>query len=151
MRVARRRCWPRQLSFTEYVSWHRICGQPSTDKWFTGFQLWRAPTLSISTPIIQKAVNITWFQNKNDIGIILHEHFNPIPFEVIALAVTVIECCIDEWSTGTCIESSWKEELYKTNYVSHLNSLRDLNTHGTHHEGKDLVWQIQRDLLSAAR
>ena len=43
------------------------------------------------------------------------------------------------------------EERYKANYVAHLNSLRDLNAHGTHDEGRDLLWQIQRDLLSAAR
>jgi hypothetical protein len=31
-----------------------------------------------------------WFRNKDDIGIVFHEDFNPIPFEVMALAVTVV-------------------------------------------------------------
>jgi hypothetical protein len=101
--------------------------------------------------IIQRIINITWFQNQDDIGIVFHEYFNPIPFEVIALAVTVIECCINEWSTGTCNESSWKEGSYKATYLSHLNSLRDLYTHGPHREGRDLLEQIQHDLLRAAR
>ena len=62
-----------------------------------------------------------------------------------------IECCIGEWSTGTYNESSWKEERYKTIYRSHLNTLRDLYTHGLHREGIDRVQQIQHDLLRVAR
>ena len=44
----------------------------------------------------------------------------------------------------------WKEVDYKANYLSHLNSLHDLDSHGTDKEGRDLQ-QIQRDLLIAAR
>jgi hypothetical protein len=102
-------------------------------------------------PIIQKVVNITWFQHTDDIGIIFHEYFAPMPFEAIALVLTVIECCIDEWSTGTYNESTWKEERYKTKHLWHLNTLRALYTHGPHREGKYLLQQIQRDLLTAAR
>src|SRR5713226_635332 len=60
-----------------------------------------------------------------------------------------IECCIDEWSTGTRKQSSWKEGRYKTNYFSHLNSLRDLESHGQ--QGRDVLRQIQNELLKAAR
>ena len=31
-----------------------------------------------------------WFQNKDDIGIIFHEYFEPISFEAIALVLTVV-------------------------------------------------------------
>ena len=62
-----------------------------------------------------------------------------------------IECCINEWSTGTYNESSWKEERYKTIYRSHLNTIRDLHTHGLLREGIDRVQQIQHDLLRVAR
>jgi hypothetical protein len=41
-------------------------------------------------PIIQRVINITWFQNKDDDGIVFHEYFAPIPFEVIALVLTVV-------------------------------------------------------------
>jgi hypothetical protein len=41
-------------------------------------------------PIIQKVVNITWFQNEDDIGVIFHDYFAPIPFEAIALVLTVV-------------------------------------------------------------
>lgn len=41
-------------------------------------------------PIIQNIINITWFQNQDDIGIVFHELFDPIPYAVIALAATVV-------------------------------------------------------------
>lgn len=41
-------------------------------------------------PIIQKIINITWFKNQDDIGVVFHEFFNPIPFRIIALAATVV-------------------------------------------------------------
>ncbi len=31
-----------------------------------------------------------WFQNKEDIGIVFYEYFAPIPFEAIALVLTVV-------------------------------------------------------------
>ena len=31
-----------------------------------------------------------WFQSVDDIGIIFHEYFAPIPFEAIALVLTVV-------------------------------------------------------------
>ena len=62
-----------------------------------------------------------------------------------------IECCIDEWSTGTYNESSWKEGRYKTIYRSHLNSLRDIYTHGPHRGGVELLQRIQHDLSRVAR
>jgi hypothetical protein len=102
-------------------------------------------------PIIQRVINITWFQNKDDDGIVFHEYFAPIPFEVIALVLTVIECCIDEWSDGAWKESSWSEERYMSIYISHLNTLRDFREHGLHQQGGDLLAQIQYDLLKGAR
>ncbi len=48
---------------------------------------------------------MTWFQDQDDIGIIFHEYFTPIPFEVIALATTVVRVeatfpCLD--ADGLC-------------------------------------------------
>jgi uncharacterized protein DUF6532 len=62
-----------------------------------------------------------------------------------------IECCIDEWSTGTCQQSNWTEERYKAVYLSHLNSLYDLNSLGPPQIGRDLLAQIRLDLLKNAR
>jgi hypothetical protein len=41
-------------------------------------------------PVIQKAINITWFQDKDSDGIVFHEHFTPMPMQVIALTLTVV-------------------------------------------------------------
>jgi hypothetical protein len=31
-----------------------------------------------------------WFSNRDDVGVVFHEYFTPIPFEVIALSLTVV-------------------------------------------------------------
>ena len=41
-------------------------------------------------PIIQKAINLMWFQSKDGDGIVFFEHFTPIPIQAIALALTVV-------------------------------------------------------------
>ncbi|KAH9970810.1 hypothetical protein BJV74DRAFT_255904 [Russula compacta] len=41
-------------------------------------------------PVIQKAVNLTWFQNKDSDGILFYRHFTPIPVEAMALILTVV-------------------------------------------------------------
>jgi hypothetical protein len=103
-------------------------------------------------PIIQTVINLTWFVDKEDDGIVFHEYFAPmIPIELIAFTLTVIECCIGEWSDGTWKESILNEERYQSIYVSHVNTLRDLHSHGHHQQGGDLLGQIQYDLLKEAR
>ena len=41
-------------------------------------------------PIIQKAVNAMWFQNKRDEGIVYPDLFKPIPVPSIALILTAV-------------------------------------------------------------
>jgi hypothetical protein len=41
-------------------------------------------------PIIQKAINLMWFQSKDGDGIVFYELFMPIPIQAIALALTVV-------------------------------------------------------------
>ncbi|KAF8471404.1 hypothetical protein DFH94DRAFT_201400 [Russula ochroleuca] len=102
-------------------------------------------------PIIQTVINLTWFQNKDDDGILFYNYFEPIPTEAITVALTVIECCIEEWSDGTWKQSNLSEERYKAIYLSHLNSLRDFYNHGQLQQGGNLLDQIQCDLLKEAR
>ncbi|KAH9957048.1 hypothetical protein BJV74DRAFT_954723 [Russula compacta] len=101
-------------------------------------------------PVIQKAVNLTWFQNKDSDGIVFYGHFTPIPIKAMALILTVIECCIYEWSDGTRRECNWNEERYKTTYHSHVRSICKLRDHSPPHS-TELVQQIQSDLLKDAR
>ena len=41
-------------------------------------------------PIIQEAINMMWFQNKDGDGVVFHEHFMPIPIQTISLVLTVV-------------------------------------------------------------
>jgi hypothetical protein len=54
-------------------------------------------------PIIQKAIVISWFHDNNDVGIMNHEHFSPMPVSVISLILSVVNTLTlipDEWSDG---------------------------------------------------
>lgn len=33
---------------------------------------------------------MTWFRNKDDVGVVHHEHFSPMPISIIALTLTVV-------------------------------------------------------------
>lgn len=101
-------------------------------------------------PIIQKAINMLWFHSNDGDGIVFHEFFTPIPIPTIALILTVIECCISEWTDGTHKSSNWNEDRYKTAYHSHVESLSDLRDHDPPHSG-EFTAQIQHDLLKDAR
>jgi len=101
-------------------------------------------------PIIQKAINMMWFQSKDGDGIVFHEYFTTIPIEAIALALTVIECCITEWTDGTHKISAWNEGRYEVTYRSHVKSLTDLRDLNRP-QGGELLAQIQHDLLRDAR
>ncbi|KAI6028041.1 hypothetical protein BKA83DRAFT_48133, partial [Pisolithus microcarpus] len=48
-------------------------------------------------PIIQKIINMMWFANKHNDGVLFHNHFKPFPYLALALVLAAIECCIDEW------------------------------------------------------
>jgi len=101
-------------------------------------------------PIIRRAINMIWFHSNDGDGIVFHEFFTPIPIQTIALILTVIECCISEWTDGTHKSSNWNEDRYKTAYHSHVESLRDLRDHDPPHSGA-FTAQIQHDLLKDAR
>ncbi|KAH9027999.1 hypothetical protein EDB84DRAFT_284806 [Lactarius hengduanensis] len=100
--------------------------------------------------IIQRVINTTWFRNKGDIGVLDHEHFSPMPISVIALTLTVIECCIHEWSNGTRRYSSWDDWKFQTVYDSHIASLVNFEAHSPVGNGGAL-YQLQCDLLRNAR
>jgi Domain of unknown function (DUF6532) len=52
--------------------------------------------------VIQKAINVSWFRDKNDVGAQYYEYFDPMPERAIALILTVvmitfIDLIIDEY------------------------------------------------------
>jgi len=100
-------------------------------------------------PIIQRAIDTTLFRNKDDIGVVAHEHFSSMLITIIALTLVVIECCIDEWSTGTRKDSSWDDAKFQTVYDSHVSSLLDIQAYSP--ASNSLLYQMQCDLLRNAR
>ncbi|KAH8982652.1 hypothetical protein EDB86DRAFT_2969932 [Lactarius hatsudake] len=98
-------------------------------------------------PGLQKAINITWFQDKEADRVTYHEHFSPVSIPAIAFMLAVVECCIDEWTDGTRKETEWDENQCKTVYISSLN---DFWQHGIN-RGADLLEHIRGDLLKEVR
>ncbi|KAG6809062.1 hypothetical protein H0H92_001752 [Tricholoma furcatifolium] len=77
------------------------------------------------TPLIQKIVNVMWFQNKHDEGVKFIKTFNPFPIPALALVLSVIDCCIDEWITGIRTDTPFKAKFYADTYEGHLKNLRE--------------------------
>ena len=50
----------------------------------------RGQRLPYRHPVIQKAINIIWFNDRSSDGVTFHNHFNPMPYEAIALVLTVV-------------------------------------------------------------
>ncbi|KAI9447462.1 hypothetical protein H4582DRAFT_5138 [Lactarius indigo] len=101
-------------------------------------------------PGLQKAINITWFGDKEADGVTYHEHFSPLSIPAIAFILAMVECCIDEWTDGTRKETEWDENRWKTVYQSHISSLNDFREHDIN-QGADLFEHIRSDLLKEAR
>ncbi|KAI6013856.1 hypothetical protein EDC04DRAFT_2904439 [Pisolithus marmoratus] len=74
--------------------------------------------------LIQKIMNMMWFVNKHDNGIIFPNHFKPFPYPALALVLTAVECCIDEWMTGTWMDIAFTIQEYCNVFDSHLNCLQ---------------------------
>ncbi|KAG2112915.1 hypothetical protein BD769DRAFT_1391754 [Suillus cothurnatus] len=76
------------------------------------------------TELLQLGINVMWFANQHDEGVVYHEYFNPMPIEVIALVLTTIECCIDEWLQGLKEDVKFTSATYGTVYHGHFGSLQ---------------------------
>ncbi|KAG2140342.1 hypothetical protein BD769DRAFT_1350194 [Suillus cothurnatus] len=76
------------------------------------------------TELLQLGINVMCFANQHDEGVVYHEYFNPMPIEVIALVLTTIECCIDEWLQGLKEDVKFTSATYGTVYHGHFGSLQ---------------------------
>jgi len=99
-------------------------------------------------PIIQRVIDTTFFRDKGDVGVIRQEHFSPMPIPIIAFTLTVVECCINEWSEGIRKDSSWDDAKLQAVYASHVASLFDFKAHSP--ANNDVLHQLQCDLLKNA-
>ncbi|KAJ7196363.1 hypothetical protein GGX14DRAFT_197174 [Mycena pura] len=81
-------------------------------------------------PIIQKLINAMYFANRRDEGPSHPEVFSPFPLRGLALILTVIENCIDEWATGTHIDIDFKMKDYEPIYRTHIQALEAFDARG---------------------
>ncbi|KAG1801495.1 uncharacterized protein HD556DRAFT_1438520 [Suillus plorans] len=76
------------------------------------------------TELLQQGINGMWFLNRSDEGVIYHKYFDPIPIKTIALVLTAIECCVDEWSQGIKEDIKFTSASYGAVYNHHFSSLQ---------------------------
>ncbi|KAG1796663.1 uncharacterized protein HD556DRAFT_1441342 [Suillus plorans] len=88
------------------------------------FKDWTTKTGIYKTELLQDGINVMWFANQGDEGIIHNKYFKPMPIEVIALTLTAIECCIDEWLQGMKEDIKFTAATYGSIYQTHLSSLQ---------------------------
>ncbi|KAI5985846.1 hypothetical protein EDD15DRAFT_2116152, partial [Pisolithus albus] len=81
----------------------------------------------LKAPLIQKIINTMWFANKHDEGVVFPEHFKPFPYPTLALVLTAIECCIDEWAMGKRGDISFTTQEYRSVYEAYLKCLQDFD------------------------
>ncbi|KAF8804477.1 hypothetical protein BYT27DRAFT_7225209 [Phlegmacium glaucopus] len=77
--------------------------------------------------VLQKVVNVMWFRNKQDEGVVHTVQFNPLTVPALALVLAAIECCIDEWITGIRTDIPFSTTLYKDVYEDHIHCLERFN------------------------
>ena len=92
--------------------------------------------------IIQKVVNLMWFRNKQDEGVIHEEnssrfqsklwhwffqqYVTVLPFlrDVLTCKCCLqIKCCVDEWISGVRCDVPFSTALYKDVYEDHIRCL----------------------------
>ncbi|KAF8144645.1 hypothetical protein K438DRAFT_1631489, partial [Mycena galopus ATCC 62051] len=74
-------------------------------------------------PIFQKIINAMWFANRRDEGPSFPEYFSPFPKPALALVLTVVENCIDEWATGIRNDIPFTANEYRGIYQGHIAAL----------------------------
>ncbi|KAG0704167.1 hypothetical protein DFH29DRAFT_997875 [Suillus ampliporus] len=91
------------------------------------FKDWTVKTGIYKTELLQDGINVMWFANRSDKGIVHNKYFNPMPIEVIALTLTAIQCCIDKWLQGMKEDIKFTATTYGSVYQTHLSSLQRFN------------------------
>ncbi|KAJ7598356.1 hypothetical protein C8J56DRAFT_1157586 [Mycena floridula] len=51
-----------------------------------------------------------------------------VPVCIIALVVTMLECCLDEWKSGARVDLSFNAKSYAVKYSEHVANIRPLAT-----------------------
>ncbi|KAH9983845.1 hypothetical protein BJV77DRAFT_1041173 [Russula vinacea] len=101
--------------------------------------------------IIQQAINIIWFNDRSSDGVVFPNYFNPMPYEAIAVVLTAIECCIDEWSHGPWVKIPFAYGNYKEVYCDHLDALKSLSDQGLELRSCDPLRQLRSEIFNKGR
>ncbi|PBK90601.1 hypothetical protein ARMGADRAFT_1111965 [Armillaria gallica] len=72
-----------------------------------------------NSPILFDAIGHAFFYNKGAPGLTFPERFNPIPVPALAFIFTVIEHCLDEWSTRSYKALIFNETEASVRYHEH--------------------------------
>jgi len=108
-------------------------------------------TLPYRHRIIQQAINVIWFSDRSSDGVVFSNLFNPMPYEAIALVLAVIECCIDEWSSGSWTKIPFTYENYQEVYSHHLSAMKGLSDQGLDLRGCDPLGQLRSEMFNKGR
>ncbi|KAG1788033.1 uncharacterized protein HD556DRAFT_1312314 [Suillus plorans] len=104
----------------DVIRQNRDLAESLKDSSVFAFKDWESKKGIYKTELLQLGINIMWFTNRHDEGVIHHKYFNPMPVEVIALVLTTIECCIDEWLQGLKEDIKFMSATYGTVYHGHF-------------------------------
>ncbi|KAJ7590640.1 hypothetical protein C8J56DRAFT_918628 [Mycena floridula] len=101
--------------------------------------------------LISQIINAVYFAKKADSEGLVPGFFanNEIPLRTIALIVTSIENCIDEWKLGENKEISFTRKEYNVKFEAHLLSLHNWET--VSRKGSNSLQKYQRDLFACGR
>ncbi|KAI0283819.1 hypothetical protein BC826DRAFT_920194, partial [Russula brevipes] len=96
---------------------------------------------------IQDIINRIWFKtspkSKAD-AVTLRDAYQNFPLVGIALVMNVIECCLDEWSSGNYVPIKFYEAEYKKGFENILNVLK---TFAEETKAHGIVPKLQRDIF----
>lgn len=96
--------------------------------------------------LIGTIIKEAWFRTKKDVGVCFEASFCPISLVTIALILTVIECCLDEWADGTHCKIPFSEKLYRDKFDIHLKRINEWNQVNT-----VVIEKIRRRMYERAR
>ncbi|KAG1824017.1 hypothetical protein EV424DRAFT_1346255 [Suillus variegatus] len=114
----------RSSNSNDVIRQNRDLAESLKDGSVFAFKDWESKKGIYKTELLQLGINIMWFANRHDEGVIHHKYFNPMPIEVIALVLTTIKCCIDEWLQGLKEDIKFTSATYGTVYHGHFCSLQ---------------------------
>ncbi|GLB43923.1 hypothetical protein LshimejAT787_1501070 [Lyophyllum shimeji] len=79
------------------------------------------------------------------------EDFQPFPIQALALVLSVIECCLDEWMTGIKTSIEFSSKLYGDIYAGHLQHIKEFQDYTMRNKACDLLESILTKLYNRGR